>query len=342
MPVVQAGQSGPTTQSENSLPFPATMCPSLVAHADWGTAPKKRWMTCAIRAGDRYAVGPPEPVGDTSTLLQRLRSIGVEGPVIVGFDFPIGVAASYAQKAGVNEFLAWLPRLGTAEWDRFYDVAERPEEISTRRPFYPFRPGGTRLRYLLDAVRITTAVDLLRCCERPHPNRPAASPLFWTLGAKQVGKAAISGWREVLGPGLRDPELSMAIWPFSGHLSELLRPGRLVVVETYPAEFYHHLGVVWSSSLAGQKSGKRSQAARAANALPLVQWADASGVDLDPALKESIRNGFGPSSSGEDQFDATIGLFGMLNVLLGHHVIGEPGNEEIRKIEGWIFGQRAT
>lgn len=342
MPVVQAGQSGLTTQSENSLPFPVTMRPSLVAHADWGTAATKRWMTCAIRAGDRYVVGPPEPVGDTHTLLRRLRSMGLGGPVIIGFDFPIGVATSYARQAGVDDFLAWLPRLGAEEWHRFYDVAERPEEISTRRPFYPFRPGGTSQSHLLDALGMNTADDIRRQCELHHPDRPAASPLFWTLGAQQVGKAAISGWREVLGPGLQDPELSVAIWPFSGRLREVLKPGHLVIVETYPAEFYHHLGVVWTSGRPGQKSGKRSQIDRAANAPPLLAWADATRVDLHLAMQDAIRNGFGTSASGEDRFDATIGLFGMLNVLLGHRRIDEPKSEEIRGIEGWIFGQRAT
>jgi len=318
------------------------MPPSLVVHADWGTSPKKRWMTYATRAGDRYTVEPPEPVGDTHTLLRRLRSKGMGGPVIIGFDFPIGVPVNYARQAGVDDFLAWLPRLGAGKWDRFYDVAERAEEISTCRPFYPFRPGGTRLRYLLDGLGMETAVDLLRWCERPHPDRPVASPLFWTLGPKQVGKAAISGWREVLETGLQDPELAMAIWPFSGRLRELLRPGRLVVVETYPAEFYHHLVVVWSSGLPAGEGGKGSQNARAANAFTLLSWAKTRRVDLHPVLQDAIRNGFGPLPSGEDQFDATVGLFGMLNVLLGHRINDEPRSEEIRKIEGWIFGQRAT
>jgi hypothetical protein len=342
MSVGQTGQSDLTTRIERTSSVQATMLPSLVVHADWGTAPKKRWMTSAIRAGDRYTVGLPEPVGDTSTLLRRFRSIVLEGPVIIGFDFPIGVAASYAREAGVDDFLAWLPRLGAGKWVRFYDVAEQPEEISIHRPFYPFRPGGTRLCYLLDALRMGTADDLLRQCERPHEYRPAASPLFWTLGPKQVGKAAISGWRDVLEPGLREPELAVAIWPFSGFLSELLRPGRLVVVETYPEEFYRHLRVVWSSGLPAGEGGKGSQNARAASAPALLTWADRSGVDLHPILQDAIRNGFGPLPSGEDQFDATIGLFGMLNILLGYRVLDEPQGEEIRKIEGWIFGQRAT
>lgn len=325
--------------------FPMSNLPSLVAHADWGTKATKRWMTCAVRDGDHYTAEPPEPVGDTSTLLRRLQSRGFEGPVIVGFDFPIGVPSNYARKVWVDDFLNWLPRLGEGEWARFYEVAERPKEISCHRPFYPMRNGRrgeTPQSHLLNALRMNTANDIRRQCELHNSDRRAASPLFWTIGAQQVGKAAISGWREVLGPGLRDPELTLVIWPFSGRLRELMKPGHLVVVETYPAEFYHHLGIVWTSSAPGQKSGKRSQSDRAANAHSLMKWADSSGVYLDPSLQDAIQNGFGSRPEGEDQFDATIGLFGMLNVLLGHRAIDEPDSGEIRNIEGWIFGQRAT
>jgi hypothetical protein len=79
-----------------------------------------------------------------------------------------------------------------------------------------------------------------------------------------------------------------------------------------------------------------------ANATPLLAWAGVGGVDLHPALQNDIRDGFGPLPDGEDPFDATVGLFGMLNLLQGDPGIDEPVSEEIRKIEGWIFGQRAT
>ena len=342
--VVQPGQSGQTYRSESALPVPAAMLPSLVAHADWSTDARKRWMPLAIRADDRYKARPPEPVGDTGTLLRRLRSMGGEGPVMVGFDFPIGVPASYARMAGVNDFLAWLPKIGAGEWSHFFDVAQRPGEISMRRPFYPPRSedkGEFHQRHIRDALGLDPVDDLRRLCERRHSDRLLdASPLFWTLGPQQVGKAAISGWRDMLEPGLRDPELPLVIWPFSGHLSELLKPGSLVVVETYPAEFYHQLKLV---NLSGrQKSSKRLQTTRSANAPPLLAWADASGVDLHPALHNDIRDGFGSSPGGEDPFDATVGLFGMLNVLLGRRAFNEPESEELRNIEGWMFGQRAT
>jgi hypothetical protein len=112
-----------------------------------------------------------------------------------------------------------------------------------------------------------------------------------------------------------------------------------VIAETYPAEFYDHLGVSFPRRHPGGKSGKRSQAGRIANAGKLLSWAQEAGLLLDPQLKNQIREGFGPSPDGEDPFDATIGLFGMLNVVLGFRPAGEPGDERLRKVEGWILGQ---
>ena len=119
-----------------------------------------------------------------------------------------------------------------------------------------------------------------------------------------------------------------------------MRPGRIVIAETYPAEFYRHLGLVWSPRVPGRTSGKRAQADRARNAVPLLAWATSTGVILDSALAVLIRDGFGPAKDGEDPFDAAVGLFGMLNVVLGRHPAGDPGDEETRRIEGWILGQR--
>jgi SAM-dependent methyltransferase len=308
-----------------------TSLPLLVVHADWGSDPRKRWMARAILENERYLAKAPEPVGDPSTLLYRLRASSGRGAVLVGFDFPIGLPATYAARVGVQDFLALLPRLGAGKWSDFYTVAERPDEISPLKPFYPQRPGGTAMRYLLDALEVKTGNDLLRRCDRGYPGRPAAAPLFWTMGPKQVGKAAISGWRDLLVSALRSPDLDLAIWPFDGELRELLKPGRTVIVETYPAEFYRHLGIKLGS--------KREQEDRRANSPTLLQWTDEATVNLTPEMHAAIRNGFGPSPDGEDPFDAVVGLFGMLNVVLGRRPPGEPTDTTIRRVEGWMLGQ---
>ena len=316
--------------------------PRLVAHADWGTAPGKRWMARAVWLGGRYWAGPPERVGEAGTLLARLRAEAGGGGVLVGFDFPIGVPAAYAERVGIREFAAVLPRLGHEEWARFYDVAERPEEVSLWRPFYPRRPGGTSQRQLVEALGVGTIDDLRRRCELRSERRKAAAPLFWTLGAQQVGRAAIGGWRDVLGPAARDPEAGVALWPFEGAFGALLGSGKTVVVETYPAEFYGHLGVAWRTATAGGRSGKRWRDDRAANGPVLAGWAEEAGVGLDPDLGRLLGEGFGPGEAGEDPFDAVVGLLGMLNVVLGRRPAGDPVEEASRRVEGWILGQTAA
>jgi hypothetical protein len=308
--------------------------PRLVAHADWGSQPAKRWLAAARRDGGRFRVGAPVHVEAPARLLPGLAAeAGGSASVLAGFDFPIGLPLAYARRAGVRGFRSLLPVIGGA----FFEVAERPEEISLLRPFYPMRPGGASQRQLVEGLGLSSADELLRVCDRATGTRRAAAPIFWTLGAQQVGKAAIAGWEEVLIPALRGA-LDVALWPFEGALAELLAPGRVVVAETYPAEYYARLGVDLAASPEEGPSGKRVQASRAAQAPRLVAAARELGVELAPELRAQIDDGFGKRPDGEDRFDATVGVLGMLGVVLGRHPAGEPEDPEVRAVEGWILG----
>lgn len=315
-----------------------TARPTLVAHADWGSAVGKRWLARArLLADGRYLAEAPQPVGPLDRLLPQLVDDTNDGTVLLGFDFPIGLPAAYAQRAGVDNFLEALPGLGKDSWADFYLPAGRPEEISLRRPFYPRRPGGARRQHLLDGLGLAGSDALWRQCDRLTFGRGSASPLFWTLGPNQSGKAAIVGWREVLAPALRTNSPPLALWPFSGPLERLIRPGWVVAAETYPAECYHHLGLTEG----GKRWSKRRPADRAAQAPQLLAWAAAAGVEIASELAAAIRDGFGPQPNGDDPFDATVGLFGMLNVALGHRPSGEPNDKIVCQVEGWILGQAA-
>ena len=321
--------------------------PTLVVHADWGTRPGARWMALAIKdKTGTYQAQAPEPVGDLSTFFQRLRDqVGAEDTIFAGFDFVIGLPIKYAQKVGVQDFLDVMPKLGQGEWADFYKVANKPHEIGLKRPFYPYNSGSKgekKQTHLFQALGVESIDDLRRKCEYMTKARekPAQS-LFWTLGPDQVGRGTIVGWRDLILPALENPSLDVAIWPFSGYLSTLFEPGRIVLAETYPAEFYSHLGIMFSPSRPGQSTGKTVQAERARNAPALFQWVQEVSNEVAPssALREELKDGFGSSRDGEDRFDATVGLFGTLNVLLGHHPHREPGDEQVRNVEGWILGQ---
>lgn len=306
-------------------------------------------MASAFRQADgQYQAVPPGLVGDLSTLMARLKAMAGPGnTVFVGFDFPIGLPLAYARKTGIKDFLTILPQLGQGAWVEFYRPAETPGQIHIHRPFYPLRSGSARQSHLVSGLGMASMDDLRRQCELPWSagglSRRAACPLFWTLGGQQVGKAAITGWRDVLAPALQQQE-ALSIWPFSGRLEQLLshpidgHANRVVIAETYPAEFYTHFGVTFSNHKRGSKSGKRVQADRKTNAPRLLNWAMEAGVHLDSALQSQIGDGFGPSSSGDDAFDATIGLFGMLNILLGRRDPFEPPEGPRRDIEGGILG----
>jgi hypothetical protein len=60
----------------------------------------------------------------------------------------------------------------------------------------------------------------------------------------------------------------------------------------------------------------------------------------DGARKELIE-GFGPSKSGEDSFDALLGLLSMIEVVDGRRDEGGASAKEALIWEGWILGQRA-
>jgi hypothetical protein len=307
--------------------------PTVVYHADWGTDPKKRWHCKAVRQGVSYKVQAPALVGDHFQLLNRVKGeVGTTGAAVVGFDFPIGVPAQYATLLGVREFKPLLLELGLGNFAKFYDVCRDASQITKFRPFYPYNYAGIKKQqHLLAALDATHMDQLRRKCDLPHDGRRAACALFWTLGSNQVGKGTIIGWRDVIAPALRGHRPPV-LWPFDGCLDDLLKPGNIVIVETYPAECYG-----WFFEHGVKSKGELDVREKLAPAL--LHWAQSANVTLDPMLKGTVEAGF---PEGDDAFDATVGLFGMLEVLLKRRDSGEPNDESVRKLEGWILGQKSA
>ena len=112
--------------------------PALVAHADWGSGARKRWLAPAVWRGDHWHAELPALVGEPGALVGRLlAAAGSSGCVLLGFDFPIGLPIRYAERAGIEDFRAWLPNSATGPWSTFYHPATAPDEVSLHRPFYP-------------------------------------------------------------------------------------------------------------------------------------------------------------------------------------------------------------
>ena len=295
--------------------------------------PQGRWAAQAIRAGTGWRVTPPEPVGALDTFRDGLLRLGQTETVLAGFDFPIGLPAAYGARTGFDGFRDALPRFGTAEgWHDFYRPASAPAEIGMHRPFYPAGSGaGTRRATLLAGLDLASDDALLRACERGGPGRKRASPLFWTVGAAQVGRAAAVGWQAVIAPALAS---GAALWPFDGGLEELAADRGLILAETYPADAYGHVAAPFRPG-----ESKRRQADRRGKAHAILHWAAARGIDLT-ACEAVLRDGFGAASSGEDPFDALLGLLAMITVA------DDPGRAmSVRQSpaeaawEGWILGR---
>lgn len=310
------------------------MLPVLVVHADWSTDRKKRWFASATLRGGVYHVIRPRPA-DADTLVSSALQQAVDGNVILGFDFPIGVPRKFASKAGIGHFLEALPQFGEGRWRHFYDVASDSKDICVERPFYPARPGGTLQAHLVHGVGVDSMDDLLRRCDFGTDRRQKACSLFWTLGGNQVGRAAIAGWREVLVPNLYSLGNRIGMWPFEGTLSSLMTTRQCVVAETYPADACVQLGLL----APGRGWSKRKQQDRMKQSRRLCQWAKTQPVDLEQ-IRAPLDGGFGQDKTGEDQFDALVGLLGMLDVVLGNRPEGAPQDEGVATVEGWIFGQQ--
>ena len=300
-------------------------------HADWSIAPGKRWMATAKRQGRGWIVAGPTKV-DVFDLLTKLKPISTSRRVLAGFDFPIGVPAAYGTRTGLADFKALLDAIGNGDWNRFFDVAEQSAEIRIKRPFYPkSATKGVRRAELVAGLGCNSFDDLLRVCERKTMDGPEASSLFWTLGGKQVGKAALTGWKEVIKPALAH---GAKLWPFDATLAELSGKPGVVLAETYPAIAYSIVGAAF-----GPRESKRRQADRLTKVGAICAWADTRHVTLDAGADKTLRDGFGSHADGEDRFDATVGLLKMIEIVDSHHPERTVTSSKQFDWEGWILGR---
>lgn len=289
-------------------------------------------MTLAHQTTVGWQVCTPQLVGSVPDLLSRLRAEANGGPVALGVDLPLGVPRAYAALRPELDFPRFL-RVA-AGWRDFFQVCKTLAQVRNDRPFYPVRgiKGMTRAAHAA-APGLPDAMGLSRLCDRATAERPAAAPVFWTLGANQSGKAAIAAWRDLLAPALLAGEPAR-LWPFEGRFCDLLAPGTAAVAETYPAEAQRHLGI-------RVKGSKRRQADRAGVAAQLRAAMRELRAQPDSGLRTAIAEGFGPDAGGEDRFDCLLGVLCVLNVLAGNRPDTVPDDPWIKRWEGWVLGQTA-
>ena len=309
-----------------------------VVHFDWGSKKNKRAMCVANLRDDLWCVDSISIAGNSATLLQdACRNVPPGSKTLIGFDFAIGLPVGYMKQAKLKTFLEAIDVFGDEPWQEFFEKAYHPTEVGIHRPFYPRKStpkGYTSRSILTDRLGITWE-HVFRKCERKTSYRSAASPIFWTLGAKQVGTATMLGWKEVLQPLIRDSSRCIGLWPFEGDLEEILQVKDAAVVETYPNEAYSHLG------FPKKWTGKTSHHARKCVSKIILDWGLRSSVKWSEKVLDQIESGFGEENDGEDPFDALVGACSMIAVIIGQRPVSSSLDEDSKLREGWIFGQNA-
>ncbi len=306
----------------------------LAAHADWSVDPRKRWFASAKRDASRWRVEEPERVGPLPGFVDRLRALAQGAPVVLGIDCPIGLPRAYASRLPTERGRDFPDFLRcAADRSEFFAVCETLAEVCLDRPFYPARPRAGMSRSAFSAaLGAERFQDVYRLCDRATSNRPAACSLFWTLGPSQVGKAALSAWRDLLLPAMAAADRAPRLWPFEGNMADLTDGAGVVVAEAYPAEALRQFGI----RLAGSK---RRRDVRTDAAPSILQSLDRLAARATPDLERNIREGFGDDGAGEDRFDACIGLLSVIGVIDGYRPDRVPNDPAIRAWEGWILGQ---
>ena len=293
-------------------------------HSDWSVAPGKRWTAIAHRAPHGWTVDSLAQTPPASVFLDLLFA----GPrTLAGFDFPIGLPAICLDWIGIG-FCQLLTSPLSDQARRFLTPVETLCDVSPAQPFYRNHPAGGRQADLLRGLGCADFQHLLRACEMKTANRSRAESIFWTVGAKQVGKAALSGWHDVVIPARAR---GARLWPFDGALSAL-SSHVLTLTETYPAEAYQHLGM-------NRTVKKRSQDGRKAAGVAMLAWASRHHVTLPEEIETQITSGFGAREDGEDAFDALAGLCGMIEVADGRRAEAPDAMASWIRHEGWILGQ---
>jgi hypothetical protein len=294
-----------------------------LVHSDWSVSPKKRWTATAVRLSNGWSVACLRQT--PSNLVDHLFDFS--GHTLAGFDFPIGLPLFYATSAKLD-FRELISDPSSARSQRFLTPVETLFDVSIDQPFYRKHPKGGGHLVLCQRLGCQTIYDLLRECDKKTKVRSRAEAIFWTVGAKQVGKAALAGWHEVLIAAIAQ---GASLWPFDGPLSSLVS-NRLTIAETYPAEAYQHIGMA-------KTIRKRSQAGRKAAGAIMIEWSAMHDVTFAPTIKAKILSGFGEGKDGEDPFDAVAGLCGMIEVADGRRAEAPHPAKFNKREEGWILGQ---
>jgi hypothetical protein len=124
--------------------------------------------------------------------------------------------AVYAEYEGRGGFPEWLQGTTQSNNNREELIVDEVESQAAHCPFVTPKKGDKKADGKFPKRR----------CEQ----LTNGESLYWCVGGKQVGKAALQFWFETLAPLRQDLKAKIGIWPF-----EDLRDKSVVIAECYPA-----------------------------------------------------------------------------------------------------------
>ena len=296
-----------------------------LAHADWSVHSSKRWICIATITPNDITVDAPRMVEEVASPERLITTLidrhGATSRGVLGLDVCLGIPIAYAKVAGVDAFVPLLRQLGTPPWHQWFDVAETVEQITVHRPFYPLKGGRKKMDDLVNALGLQSRDALRRHCDYdPLTGKRWGAPLFWTMGAAQVGKASLHAWEHVVQPALLSPDV--CLWP---HQHTQLHTAQVIITEAFPTAYYRALNL--------QAGSKRDPTAHVKHLPSLQTWSLEHRVHIDPQIFELWHD----AHMEEDAFDSLIGCLGMIDAWL-HQRLNVHDDPLVRQVEGGIWG----
>lgn len=221
---------------------------------------------------------------------------GRSGSALLVVDVPIGLPEGFAEVyAGHGSFADWL--LAQRSRTRASFVNKAVSQQHAAAPFVDFAGKGDKSRGRFP----------LRRCDVIS----GAESVYWCVGGRQVGKAALQFWFDVLIPLLIEHRTDVAVWPF-----EDLSRARLVIAECYPALLTKR---VW---------GRRVVKSNPSDVAEAIARSD----DARDGTEERTRL---HAAASEDDFDALSVCLALRSALRdGTDILAAP--DCARPHEGWI------
>lgn len=268
-------------------------------------------LECESKQIARLVLPPGETAFDL--FVRHIKDKAVPKPIVIAADVPIGLPRKpddVLLAVRAKSFLIWLVQTSrrlkkTKQSWRDGLIAKGPANRTALQPVVSFHGIDT----------IDPAIPAKRLCDELSRGE---SVYCVDHGQKQVGKAALQFWFEVLLPLRRTFKKRLAVWPF-----EAIEGKDIIIAECYPAECQR---MVFGRGLHKRQSFNVAQAL-----CDLLSTKDVSGIDTPTWIY---------AASSEDEVDMFATAFAFRENLAhpDNFFWYPPDHPECRTVEGWMLG----